>query len=74
MSVQDKKSKEGPRKLLARDGGGILGVMTLEVLAKMEGEGGRRGRVRSPHQLRALSEVKYSMTASRISSRWTRGS
>jgi predicted acylesterase/phospholipase RssA len=37
MSVQDKKAKtDGPRKLLALDGGGIRGVMTLEVLEKIE--------------------------------------
>lgn len=38
MSVLDKKNKTGPRKLLALDGGGIRGVMTLEVLAKIESE------------------------------------
>ncbi len=38
MSTRDKKYKEGPRKLLALDGGGIRGVMTLEVLAKIENE------------------------------------
>lgn len=38
MSVQEKRDKEDPRKLLALDGGGIRGVMTLEVLAKIEGE------------------------------------
>src|SRR5919112_6358433 len=38
MSIREKKEKEGPRKLLALDGGGIRGVMTLEVLAKIEGE------------------------------------
>jgi predicted acylesterase/phospholipase RssA len=38
MSVKDKKGKAGPRKLLAMDGGGIRGVMTLEVLEKMESE------------------------------------
>jgi patatin-like phospholipase/acyl hydrolase len=39
MPVKDKKDKKGPtRKLLALDGGGIRGVMTLEVLAKMESE------------------------------------
>ena len=38
MSVEDKKNKQGPRKLLALDGGGIRGVMTLEVLAKIESE------------------------------------
>jgi uncharacterized protein len=38
MSVNDKKAKTGPRKLLALDGGGIRGVMTLEVLAKIESE------------------------------------
>lgn len=38
MSVADKAKKQGPRKLLALDGGGIRGVMTLEVLAKIEAE------------------------------------
>ena len=38
MSVRDKKDKQGPRKLLALDGGGIRGVMTLEVLARIEAE------------------------------------
>jgi patatin-like phospholipase/acyl hydrolase len=38
MSVKDKAKKPGPRKLLALDGGGIRGVMTLEVLAKIEAE------------------------------------
>ena len=38
MSVEDKKNKQGPRKLLALDGGGIRGVMALEVLAKIESE------------------------------------
>lgn len=38
MSVKDKKDKQGPRKLLALDGGGIRGVMTLEVLAKIEAD------------------------------------
>ena len=39
MSVHDKKAKTGvPRKLLALDGGGIRGVMTLEVLDKIERE------------------------------------
>lgn len=38
MSVKDKKDKQGPRKLLALDGGGIRGAMTLEVLEKIESE------------------------------------
>ena len=39
MSINDKKAKtDGPRKLLALDGGGIRGVMTLEVLDKIERE------------------------------------
>ena len=38
MSVKDKNKKQGPRKLLALDGGGIRGVMTLEILAKIESE------------------------------------
>ena len=37
MSLYDKVNKKtGPYKLLALDGGGIRGVMTLEVLAKIE--------------------------------------
>lgn len=38
MSIQDVQNKKGPRKLLALDGGGIRGVMSLEVLAKIESE------------------------------------
>ena len=39
MSFHDKKAKTGsPRKLLALDGGGIRGVMSLEVLDKKERE------------------------------------
>jgi len=45
MSVRDKRDKAGPRKLLAMDGGGIRGVMTLEVLGKIESElQGKLGR------------------------------
>jgi uncharacterized protein len=36
MSYRDKLSKTGPRKLLALEGGGIRGVITLEVLAEIE--------------------------------------
>ena len=36
MSYRDKLNKVGPRKLLALDGGGIRGVITLEVLAEIE--------------------------------------
>src|SRR5215210_5066748 len=38
MSLEIKKKKEGPRKLLALDGGGIRGIITLEVLARLESE------------------------------------
>lgn len=34
--VQAKLSKPGPRKLLALDGGGIRGLITIEILAKIE--------------------------------------
>jgi uncharacterized protein len=36
MSYQDKLNKSGPKKLLALDGGGIRGLITIEVLAKIE--------------------------------------
>src|ERR1044071_118835 len=36
MSFKDKLSKEGPRKLLALDGGGIRGAISIEVLGKIE--------------------------------------
>lgn len=38
MSVQDKLAKTGQRKLLALDGGGIRGILSLEILAKIESE------------------------------------
>ncbi|HUQ32757.1 MAG TPA: patatin-like phospholipase family protein [Pyrinomonadaceae bacterium] len=38
MPGKVKKGQQTPRKLLALDGGGIRGVMTLEVLAKIEEE------------------------------------
>ena len=38
MPVKDKGATQGPRKLLALDGGGIRGVMTLEVLAEIEAQ------------------------------------
>ena len=36
MTVADKLAKPGPRKLLALDGGGIRGLITIEVLAEIE--------------------------------------
>ncbi len=36
MGYQDRLRAEGPRKLLALDGGGIRGVLTLEILAAVE--------------------------------------
>ncbi|MBS1808546.1 MAG: patatin-like phospholipase family protein [Acidobacteria bacterium] len=36
MSVHEKANKIGPRKLLALDGGGIRGMITVEVLAEIE--------------------------------------
>jgi patatin-like phospholipase/acyl hydrolase len=38
MATKAKKGEQATRKLLALDGGGIRGVMTLEVLAKIESE------------------------------------
>jgi len=36
MSLQEKLSQAGPRKLLALDSGGIRGIITIEVLAEIE--------------------------------------
>ncbi len=36
MSVTDKLKKAGPRKLLALDGGGIRGILSVEILARIE--------------------------------------
>src|SRR3954465_5079581 len=36
MTVADKLARSGPRRLLALDGGGIRGLITIEVLAEME--------------------------------------
>ena len=38
MSYRDKLNKIGPRKLLACDGGGIRGIISIEVLARVEAE------------------------------------
>src|SRR6266581_2481855 len=38
MSYRDKLNKIGPRKLLACDGGGIRGIISIEVLARIESE------------------------------------
>jgi uncharacterized protein len=37
-SYQDKLAKTGPRKLLACDGGGIRGIISVEILARIEDE------------------------------------
>ena len=56
MTVADKLAKPGPRKLLALDGGGIRGLITIEVLAEIERvlreELRRRRRVRARRLLR----------------------
>ncbi len=36
MSLQDKIKATGPKKILALDGGGIRGILTVEILAKIE--------------------------------------
>ena len=38
MSYRDKLSNSGPRKMLACDGGGIRGIISIEVLARIESE------------------------------------
>jgi len=38
MSYRDKLDKIGPRKLLACDGGGIRGIISIEILARIESE------------------------------------
>jgi lysophospholipase L1-like esterase len=35
-SFKDKLAKSGPRKLLALDGGGIRGIISVEILARIE--------------------------------------
>jgi patatin-like phospholipase/acyl hydrolase len=36
MSFHDKLKKTGPKKLLACDGGGIRGILSVEILARIE--------------------------------------
>src|SRR5438477_10812690 len=38
MSYRDKLDKSGPWKLLACDGGGIRGIISVEILARIEKE------------------------------------
>jgi uncharacterized protein len=45
MSLQQRIDAPGPKKILACDGGGILGLMSVEILARLEaGLRARRGR------------------------------
>src|SRR4051794_40938151 len=37
-SFKDKLAKSGPRKLLACDGGGIRGIISIEIMAQIEAE------------------------------------
>ena len=56
MTVTDKLARSGPRKSLALDGGGIRGLITIEVLAEIERppqeEPGARRRFRARRLLR----------------------
>jgi patatin-like phospholipase/acyl hydrolase len=36
MSLRDRKTQPGPKKILALDGGGILGLISIEILDKIE--------------------------------------
>ena len=45
-TFKDKLAKDGPRKLLALDGGGIRGIISVEILAKIEAE--LRGAASNP--------------------------
>src|SRR6478735_4605707 len=37
-ALKDKLTQSGPRKLLALDGGGIRGVITIEILSEIENQ------------------------------------
>ena len=37
-SLADRIASPGPKKILSCDGGGILGLMSVEILAKLESE------------------------------------
>ena len=36
MSLRDRKNQPGQKKILALDGGGILGLISIEILARIE--------------------------------------
>jgi hypothetical protein len=56
MSYRNKLDKVGPRKLLASDGGGIAGIITIEVLAPI-GDAISAHRINIPTRLSVCSRV-----------------
>lgn len=51
MTIVERMQLPGPKKILACDGGGILGLMSIEILAKLELE--LRAKIGNPHMVLA---------------------
>ena len=69
MTLEERISSPGPKKLLALDGGGIRGVITLEILARIEqilrNQSGREGLDQlglpqiQPEHVRKMDSVEF---------------